>query len=161
MRKAVKLQLIQLVDTVLEAHIEVKKKLNAKEYNSVRSILADCQDCAVMVGNTIEQFDNSQAEIISKLESYCEQLFFEIVKFMVQQMADEANENINDLINTDINKKFWIRFFEFFKKGLFDDLRQLQAMCIALKKLKKEEKLNNCLEIHNNIDYEGSELEIK
>ena len=68
MRKAVKLQLIQLVDTVLEAHIEVKKKLNAKEYNSVRSILADCQDCAVMVGNTIEQFDNSQAEIISKLE---------------------------------------------------------------------------------------------
>lgn len=92
---------------------------------------------------------------------YCEQLFFEIVKFMVQQMADEANENINDLINTDINKKFWIRFFEFFKKGLFDDLRQLQAMCIALKKLKKEEKLNNCLEIHNNIDYEGSELEIK
>lgn len=92
---------------------------------------------------------------------YCEQLFFEIVKFMVQQIADKANENINDLINTDINKNFLIRFFEFFKKGLFDDLRQLQAMCIALKKLKKEKKLNNCLDIHNNIDYEGSELEIK
>lgn len=91
MRKAVKLQLIQLVDTVLEAHIEVKKNLNAKEYNSVRSILADCQDCAVMVGNTIEQFDNSQAEIISKLESYCEQLF------LIHGQVGEDNQSSDEI----------------------------------------------------------------
>lgn len=75
MRKTIKIQLIQLVDTILEAHNEIKKNLNALEYNNVRSILADCQECAVMIGNTIEQFDNTQTDIVSKLETYCEQLF--------------------------------------------------------------------------------------
>lgn len=75
MRKAVKKQLIKLTDTILEAHIEIKKSVENKVYQNARCILADCQECAVMIGNTIEQFDETQSEIIMKLEKYCEQLF--------------------------------------------------------------------------------------
>lgn len=93
----------------------------------------------------------------------CEQLFFEVVKFMVQQMADEGGKNVNKLITENIDNSFWTWLLEDFlkRKGFFDDKRQLQAMCKAIKKIKEENKLNKCLVIHNGIDYEGSELEIR
>lgn len=76
MRKAIKQQILEMIDTILEAHCEIKKSTDTGEYGDAKSILADCQDCAVMVGNAIEQFEASQMDIVSKLESYCEQLFF-------------------------------------------------------------------------------------
>lgn len=93
----------------------------------------------------------------------CEQLFFEIVKFMVQQVADEYDKNVNDLINQDIDKSFRKFLFEDIlrRKGFYDDERQLQAMCRAIRQIKEENKLNKCFIIHNNIDYQGSELEIE
>ena len=93
----------------------------------------------------------------------CEQLFFEVVKFMVQQMADEGGKNVNKLITENIDNSFWTWLLEDLlkRKGFFDDKRQLQAMCIAIMRIKEENKLNKCLVIHNGIDYEGSELEIR
>lgn len=75
MRKAVKLQMIQLITTLKEAHKEIIFYLNKKQYDKVRSILADCQECAIVVGNTIEQFETNQDVIIKQLEEYCERLF--------------------------------------------------------------------------------------
>lgn len=75
MRKAVKEQILQLLETLQEANIEIQKWLGQKEFDKVRGILADCQDCAVLIGNTIERFERDQDEIIGLLEGYCEFLF--------------------------------------------------------------------------------------
>lgn len=90
----------------------------------------------------------------------CEQLFFEIVQFLVQQAADDFGKNINKLLNITIGDSFWDRILLFFRgRNYFDDERQLQAMCKAVLKMKNEKKLGaNCIVIHNNIDYEGSDL---
>lgn len=109
MRKAVKQQIIQLIDTILEAHIEIKKSIDSEAFNNARSILADCQDCAVMVGNTIEQFDDSQSEIITKLERYCEQLF--IIHGQLESNQQSSAEikkildaNVKEIRNEILNK---------------------------------------------------------
>lgn len=75
MRKTVKLQMLQLLTTLQEAHKEISLYMSKKQYDRVRGILADCQDCAVLIGNTIEQFETNQQQIIKQLEEYCESLF--------------------------------------------------------------------------------------
>lgn len=74
MRKAVKEQILQLFETLEEAHKELHHFWQKKEYGKVNAILADCQECAILIGNTIEQFQKEE-ELISGLEKYCEQLY--------------------------------------------------------------------------------------
>lgn len=76
MRRAVKRQLEEILNTILEAHAEIKKNIISGAYGNVRNILADCQDCAVIIGNTIEETEKNQEAVIAKLEQYCEKLFF-------------------------------------------------------------------------------------
>lgn len=75
MKKDIKEQLIQLLGTLQEAHQEIQGGLEKKEYGTVQNLLADCQESAVFIGNTIEQFERNQEEIIGILEEYCERLF--------------------------------------------------------------------------------------
>lgn len=75
MRRSVKKQLLQLLMTVKEAHNEIWSYLQTEEYAKVYRILADCQECAVSAGNTIERFEKKSEEIIRDLEEYCEYLF--------------------------------------------------------------------------------------
>ncbi len=75
MKKDIKEQLIQLLGTLQEAHQEIQDRFGKKEYQTVQNLLADCQESAVFIGNTIEQFEKNQEEIIHILEEYCERLF--------------------------------------------------------------------------------------
>jgi Putative glycosyl/glycerophosphate transferases involved in teichoic acid biosynthesis TagF/TagB/EpsJ/RodC len=75
MKKDIKEQLIQLLGTLQEAHQEIQNRFGKKEYQTVQNLLADCQESAVFIGNTIEQFEKNQEEIIHILEEYCERLF--------------------------------------------------------------------------------------
>lgn len=90
----------------------------------------------------------------------CELLFFEIVQFMVQQIADDFGVNINELLNSKVGGGLFGKIIEFLLgKSFFDDTRQLQAMCQAVLKMKKENKLGtNVNVIHNNLDNEMSDL---
>lgn len=92
----------------------------------------------------------------------CEKLFFEIIKFAVQQAADYSNKNINDLINMNIGGGFFGRLVKMFLgRGFFDDKKQLQAMCRAVQRMKCDNVLGtNSVIVHNNIDPVGSILEI-
>ena len=55
MKKDIKEQLIQLLGTLQEAHQEIQNRFGKKEYQTVQNLLADCQESAVFIGNTIEQ----------------------------------------------------------------------------------------------------------
>lgn len=93
----------------------------------------------------------------------CELLFFEIVKFVVQQVADEYRININNLLNNPVGEAWWERFIKFFAgKTFFDDKHQLKAMCQAVLRMKEENKLGtNAMVIHNSVDNEASDLFIQ
>lgn len=91
MRKAVKLQIIQLLMTLKEAHEKIILYLSKKRYDAVSIILADCQECAVTVGNIIEQVEVDQEVIIKQLEEYCEKLF--VMNSEMETAGKDSNLN--------------------------------------------------------------------
>lgn len=88
MRKTVKKQILELLSTLREAHREIRTYLQKQQNEKVQNILADCQDSAMLIGNTIEQFESDQEPIIRQLEEYCERLFV-----ISNEMADFGKEN--------------------------------------------------------------------
>lgn len=102
MRKSIKKQLLQLLITLKEAHDEIRMYLQTEENTKVYHLLADCQECAVSFGGTIEQFDKTQEKIIKDLEEYCEYLF-EISVCLDrndQLNSAEIREKLNQYIET-------------------------------------------------------------
>lgn len=75
MRKAVKTQILEILETLKEAHKEIFLQIRKKQYGVVRNTLADCQECAAEIGNAIEQYEDDQEAIIKQLEEYCEKLY--------------------------------------------------------------------------------------
>lgn len=75
MRKEVKKQIVQLFETLLETNAEIEKLLDRGEKNKVRELVVNCQECALLIGNTIERFERNQEVIIELLQAYCEYLF--------------------------------------------------------------------------------------
>ncbi|MCH5270270.1 MAG: hypothetical protein J1E83_05920 [Lachnospiraceae bacterium] len=76
MTQEVKEQIVELFATLKEAHEEMQIHLEEQNYTNVNTILADCQECALLIGNTIEQFENNQEKIIRELEEYYEKLYW-------------------------------------------------------------------------------------
>lgn len=75
MRKCQQKQILELVNTLSEATTEFKRLLARKENNSVIQLLADCQDCAIQIGNYIEQIEGEGTRTVSYLEEYCRMLY--------------------------------------------------------------------------------------
>lgn len=88
MRKAVKKQILELLSTLQEGHKEIQLYLQKQQNEKVQNILADCQESAILIGNTIEQFETGQEPIIKQLEEYCERLFV-----ISNEMAVSGKEN--------------------------------------------------------------------
>lgn len=76
MTQEVKEQIVELFATLKEAHGEMRIYLEQQDYINVNTILADCQDCALLIGNTVEQFEDDQEKIIRELEEYYEELYW-------------------------------------------------------------------------------------
>ena len=103
MKKDIKEQLIQLLGTLREAHWEIQDWLGKKEYGTVQNLLADCQECAVFIGNTIEQFEKGQEKTIQLLEEYCERLFGISIAlkgpepFHAEEIGAELNQYVEEV----------------------------------------------------------------
>lgn len=76
MTQEVKEQIVELFATLKEAHGEMQIYLEQQDYINVNAILADCQDCALLIGDTIEQFEDDQEKIVRELEEYYEELYW-------------------------------------------------------------------------------------
>lgn len=75
MRKAVKEQILQIFETLREAHRELQMYVEKKDFVKANALLADCQESVLLVGNTIEQLESGQEQIIHMLEQYCEEVY--------------------------------------------------------------------------------------
>lgn len=75
MRKAQKQQAEDFVKLLGQAHDEIKKAIEKRNSSAALSLLADCQDGAIALGELIERAEGEGFVTISLLESYCEQVY--------------------------------------------------------------------------------------
>ncbi|MBB6677400.1 hypothetical protein [Cohnella lubricantis] len=76
MRKYHQGQVLELIKTLEEAHRELVRLHSEQETGMFVGLLADCQECAVHIGNYIEGLEGEGTSTVSKLEEYCELLYF-------------------------------------------------------------------------------------
>lgn len=75
MRKAHKKQAEDFVTLLGQVHGEIKKAVEKKNISVALSLLADCQEGAISLGNLVEQTEEENAAIIPLLQKYCEVLY--------------------------------------------------------------------------------------
>lgn len=74
MRRYQKKQLIELSSTMEEALSHIER--HQQDHGLLVSLCADCQGCAVAIGNAIENADGEGTKPVALLEELCEQLYF-------------------------------------------------------------------------------------
>ena len=75
MRKFQKQQILGVIQSLHILHGKIRDSLNGKDYETVQTALADCQEAAIQIGEAIEQTEGSGTEAVSCLEQYCENLY--------------------------------------------------------------------------------------
>ena len=75
MRKYYQKQLLDLTETLHEAHVEIKRLLFNENTQAVIGLLFDCQESAVRIGGFIEQLEGEGTKTVSFLEEYCDLLY--------------------------------------------------------------------------------------
>ncbi len=75
MRKAQKKQAEDFVELLGQVHDEIRKEIEKKNIPTVLSLLADCQEGAMSLGELIEKTEGEDAATIPLLERYCEELY--------------------------------------------------------------------------------------
>ncbi len=75
MRKFLKNSLLELFVTLYEAHGSVTDLVNKSEYSTAVSVLGDCQDTAVRIGELVEESEGEDCPVIDLLIKYCEELY--------------------------------------------------------------------------------------
>lgn len=101
MRKAQKNELIKLLGELVKAQ-ELLTSFEKKESNAVLSLLADCQNNAIIMGNQIECIEGEGTKCVILLEQYCElifQIYQEIEKSeeFIQQVQEKLKD-VNSLL---------------------------------------------------------------
>ena len=75
MRKFQKQQILDVIQSLHMLHGEIKGSLNGKDYETVQTALADCQEAAIRIGEAIEQIEGTGTQAVSCLEQYCENVY--------------------------------------------------------------------------------------
>mgnify|MGYP007011675897 CR=1 FL=1 len=75
MKRYEKKQLLSLMDTINEAHGYIKNQIENKNHEAALQMLANCQECAIQIGTSIELSEGKDNDIVNKLEKYCELLY--------------------------------------------------------------------------------------
>lgn len=75
MREAQRRELLGCVDSLHQAHEEIKGALEKKEYRLAQKMLGECQEFAISIGEVIEKWEGEGHVAVANLEEYCESLF--------------------------------------------------------------------------------------
>ena len=95
MRKKQKVQIIELLNTMLDGCKEIEK-LDSMQKNL--DMLEDCQQAAIQIGETIESVEGEGTQAVSCLEKYCEELF------QVSELT--SDESISDDVKNTYLKRY-------------------------------------------------------
>ena len=72
MRKAQKNEILDMIQTLHEAHEQIKEHIDRNNSVAAQDMLAQCQKCAVSIGNAIETLEKEDCVTISYIQDYCD-----------------------------------------------------------------------------------------
>lgn len=75
MRNAQKQEVLGCIESLHQAHEEIKNALNGNNYGRVQNMLSQCQEFAISLGENIEKREGEGHVTVSCLEEYCETLY--------------------------------------------------------------------------------------
>ncbi len=75
MKKAQKRQAEDFIKLLSQAHDEIKKLLESRQYGAAMELLGQCQEGAVSLGDLIEKTEGEGFQTIPLLEAYCELVY--------------------------------------------------------------------------------------
>lgn len=77
MSRALRKQLLTMVDLLDKANRTLKSNLSARNINQegIRQLLSDCQETAIGIGSELESLYGEGIHSVQKLEEYCESLY--------------------------------------------------------------------------------------
>lgn len=75
MRSAQKQEVLELIESLHQAHEEIKEALSQKKQALAQNMIAECQEFAYSLGENIERLECQGHVTVSYVEAYCETLF--------------------------------------------------------------------------------------
>lgn len=131
MRKAQKAQLLEILQTLQEAHKEIKKHISRCEMEMAYALLGECQQSAVQIGELIEASEGEDCPAVRALEDYCEELYQVSQSIPDKNFAKKAAARmhkalarVEDCVRTGIPVRTEVVFFPY-KASMFDSLESV------------------------------------
>ena len=133
MRKNQKQSMLELADTLSEAHAQVADQIKKHNHEAAAALLQQCQECAITMGTTIEESEGEGFVTVGYLEHYCEAVY-DIAKklsaadaFSSDKAEKLLQKNLNTIrnsINSDIPVKLETVFLPY-KASMWDSLESV------------------------------------
>lgn len=101
MRKTKKDYAKKTIDLLGQAQLEIKRTLDAGKDDIALSLLGQCQEAAIELGNFIEKMEGEGFATIPLLEEYCESLF----RFYEEVQWKQKDRSVSACMP--LNQKYW------------------------------------------------------
>lgn len=131
MRRAIKKRLLEVFKAIYQTHNSIKEFIDKKESEAVISLLSNCQEAALYIGNTIEDFEGEGVITIPLLEEYCEMAYKVALSFSNEYMGSKICKLLNkklvkaeNSLKNDIKTKFEVVFMPY-KASMWDSLESV------------------------------------
>ena len=132
MRKAQKQEVLEMIQTLHQAHDEIKNFIDRKNYPLAQDMHRQCQECAISIGTAIEKLEGEGFVTISYVEVYCD------IVFSVYEELNGAEVNANKVyknlkkqllriensVKNDVPVRKEIAFFPY-KASMWDSLESV------------------------------------
>ncbi|MGN0638256.1 MAG: hypothetical protein ACI4J0_07785 [Huintestinicola sp.] len=131
MRKFVKNNILEIFQTIYEAHSQVKKLIDKKDHESAQIVLGDCQNAAVQIGTAVESSEGEGFITVGYLEEYCEAVY-EVSENIsggysgskAQKLLDKMLIKAENSVKNDIKVKLEIVFLPY-KASMWDSMESV------------------------------------
>ena len=134
MRKAQHQEILDMLQTLDEAHKEIKENIEKGNISDAMGLLAQCQECAIMVGTTIEKLEGEGFVTVSYVEAYCDAVYKSHEEINASGQSINANKiyknlrkqllRIESSVKNDITIRKEIAFFPY-KASMWDSLESV------------------------------------
>ncbi|MBQ5851065.1 MAG: hypothetical protein IIW54_09680, partial [Lachnospiraceae bacterium] len=133
MRRNQKNDLMEMVQTLHQAHDEIKSYIENNSIPVAQDLLGQCQECAITMGTNIEKLEGEGFVTVSYIEEYCD-VVFQIHEELTTQSSVNPNKIIKKLkkqllkiensIKNDVPEKKEVVFFPY-KASMWDSLESV------------------------------------
>lgn len=132
MRKAQRQEILEMIQTLHEAHDEIRNNIDRNNFMLAQDMLSQCQECAISIGTAIENLEGEGFVTVSFVESYCDVLFSAYEELNGKEAnANKIHKNlkkqllrIENSVKNDVPIRKEVAFFPY-KASMWDALESV------------------------------------